>query len=127
MRIERHIVRAKQIHKEDTILKSGTDQIVTDSPILLQYYYAALYDAPAKQHLLGIAKEFEKHYPSINICLQRKDRDYQTHGRYQNLEESKAIDKGIRDLLDTIGVEYVDYSYYDKEKIIKYITDNVNE
>jgi len=55
-------VQAKQIHKEDTILRAGTDFIVSDSPILLQYYYAKHHNTPVQKPMLDISLEFEEKY-----------------------------------------------------------------
>lgn len=75
------------------------DVIITDSPIVLGKIYADLIGRPQ----LGLAcLEEANQYPTwstLEIFLNRV-KPYNTNGRNQTEEESKEIDKTIRDLLD---------------------------
>jgi ABC-type dipeptide/oligopeptide/nickel transport system ATPase component len=111
-------VQAKQINKEDTILRSGTDIIVSDSPIFLQYFYAEHHNAPCKEQLLEIAIEFEKVYPSLNIVLERKDEDYDEHGRYETLQQAKDIDQEFEEYLNNLNIPHSVYPCRDTDVMI---------
>lgn len=114
-------VQAKQVHKEDTILRAGTDFIVSDSPIMLQYFYAKHHNTPAQKQMLEIANDFEEMYPSINILLMRNDTDYNELGRYETLEQSKQIDCGIEEVLDNARTWYECFDCHDNLGILNYI------
>lgn len=116
---------AKQVSKEDIVLRSGINYIVSDSPIFLSYFYSTISNVSFNKQLLEIAKQFEDTYPSLNIFLKRKDRDFSTSGRFHNLDQSKEIDIKLREILNKINVKFKEFSYYDKEKIIDYIIENI--
>jgi hypothetical protein len=119
-------VQAKQVHKEDTILRAGTDFIVSDSPIMLQYYYAVHHKTPAQQAMLDIAIEFEKAYPSINILLGRDDKDYNELGRYETLDQAKGIDEELKMILFKNNVEFAWFRSRDDDAILTYILETIN-
>ncbi|MCD6435618.1 MAG: hypothetical protein J7L15_04455, partial [Clostridiales bacterium] len=106
--------QSQQIHKEDIILRAGTDMIVSDSPVLLAYFYAYHYNKPAQEAMLEIHKEFETDYPSINIILERKDEFYDQSGRYENLEQSKEIDDKMVNLVAKYTENYKSFSCIDE-------------
>jgi hypothetical protein len=119
-------VQAKQIHKEDTILRAGTDFIVSDSPIMLQYYYAKHHNTPAQKQMLEIACEFEEMYPSINILLTRNDADYNELGRYETLEQAKEIDMELEEVLDNTCTWYECRDCHDNEGILDYVLGEID-
>ena len=118
-------VQAKQIHKEDTILRAGTDFIVSDSPIMLQYYYAKHHNTPVQKAMLDIACEFEQTYPSINILLQRKDSDYKELGRYETLEQAKEIDLELKEVLDNTATAYETFYCRDRGLMLDYVLEMI--
>jgi len=118
--------QSKHVHKEDTVLRSGTDLIVSDSPILLAYFYAYYYDSPAQDAMLSIHREFEKEYPSINIVLEREDKFYEQHGRYENLEQSKEIDNVLKNVVIKHTNDFEFFSCLDQDKIFDYIISRIN-
>jgi len=118
-------VQAKQIHKEDTILRAGTDFIVSDSPILLQYYYAKHHNTPVQKPMLDISLEFEEKYPSINILLIRNDEDYDQLGRYENLQQAKDIDEELLEVLGETNTWYAAFKSHDNEMILDYVLANI--
>jgi hypothetical protein len=82
----------KQLHYEHRFLSNGIQHIVTDSPVLLsacytKAFYPNLY--VASNHMEGIIAEYEREYPSINIFLNRQDKEYKEEGRWQTHEEAK--------------------------------------
>lgn len=120
-------LQASQIQKEDIRLRTGVDLIVTDSPIALAYFYALHYKSPLREEMCSITKEFEKLYPSINIFVNRKDEFYSETGRYETLEEAKEIDVQIKGVLESMKIEYVQFSCIDQNDIIEYIISKVEK
>lgn len=102
--------QAKQINHEDTVLRSGTDFIVTDSPVFLQYFYAWHHHDPGSYPMLDIAREFEKMYPSTTILLKRKGIEYSTEGRYEDDAQAIAVDEALKQLMDACSEEYKEFS-----------------
>lgn len=118
-------IQAKQVHKEDTILRAGTDFIVSDSPVLLQYFYALHHDTPAKHPMWSVTLEIEKMYPSLNILLTREDSDYNELGRYETLKQAKVIDTKLENLLNNSKTKYESFNCHDNEKILEYVLKNI--
>lgn len=118
---------AKQISREDVVLRSGINYIVSDSPIFLSYFYSMINNVSCNKQLLEISQQFEKIYPSLNIFLKRKDRDFINSGRFHNLEQSKGIDIVLKEILNKNNIKFKEFSYYDKEKIIDYIIKNIKK
>lgn len=108
----------EQMHSEYRFLKHGVERIVTDSPVFLSGLYASFYDTENRfrlqKSILDIAFEYEAQFPSLNIFLNRKDREYKQEGRYQSLEEAIEIDTYIRNFLwdnaDRLNVQFIDYN-----------------
>lgn len=80
----------EQIHREDIALRH-VDFIVTDCPLFMCCAYARFYKSPGAVHLAEIASGFEKDFPSLNFYLERTV-DYNTKGRYQNLDQAREFD-----------------------------------
>lgn len=113
--------QSKQLIKEDTILRSGVDLIITDSPIFLSSYYSKKDDCPGQEVMNSVAREFEKMYPSTNLLIKRsKEKKYQKSGRYQSEEESDIINENLYSFL--LGrVEFKDFYSNESEKVLKYV------
>jgi len=115
---ENHSAIADQLYvlanQHRGIVKSygKVDYIILDSPILLSLTYKNYYksdDYPSS--LYGEA--FDKmvlnvfnQYDNINIVLERTDGNHNDDERYQNLEQSKELDKVIENSLITNGIQY---------------------
>jgi len=97
---------AAQMRKEDLALRNGADLIVSDSPIILAICYADKYGFERCEELYRIAENFEEHYPSINIFLERNDGMYQQEGRYESYEEAVCMDLSIKRYLNEKSIEY---------------------
>ena len=120
-------IMSKQIHQEDTILRGDTDLIVTDSPLLLQCFFAWHHQAPGQQSMLQLAFEMESLYPSLNILLKRKDEFYDKVGRYENIEEAKKIDNKMKILFDNLNINYTEFDCTDSSSILSFVLDKINE
>ena len=99
-------VFAKQLHKEDLLLRYR-DHIVTDSPLLLQCCYVLKYGTPFFDELLSLCKKFEAEHPSINLFLNRASIPYKPAGRYETREEALTMDLLICKTLDQLSIPYM--------------------
>lgn len=93
----------KQVRHE-SMLYNKVNWIVTDSPILMNAYYASIYctanlgsgiKAATLSFYRQAMEDGHKHY---NIILKRT-KPYIPDGRYQTEDQAKEIDKGIRDMM----------------------------
>ena len=86
------------MNREYICLEGKIDSIITDSPLPLCAIYSKYYREPGKvtpQALMDLSCSFENMYPSLNIFLNRGDKEYHTKGRYQTPEEAYGIDNLI--------------------------------
>lgn len=90
---------AKQLHKEDVLLRGGVDVIVTDSPLFMNYGYGVLQKRDGHSPLIEIEQEFEAQYPSVDILLERGNLPYEGSGRFENKDQALETDKYIHNLL----------------------------
>ena len=120
-------------HRNISRLYGKVKYIVVDSPIILGMVYKDLYDKepsyPASFYdetfdnfILGLFKK----YRSLNILLKRDDTTYDENGRFQNLEESKEIDKEIKRRLVVNDIPFVEFTVGPNtaEDIFSYIISN---
>jgi len=77
---------------------------------------------PFDNFILGLFKK----YRSLNILLKRDDTTYDENGRFQNLEESKEIDKEIKRRLVVNDIPFVEFTVGPNtaEDIFSYIISN---
>lgn len=94
---------AKQLRKEDIILRNG-GIIISDSPLLMQLAY--IKECPVTSTdlygpLYNIANEYERQYPSFNVVLERDpSHSYEQSGRYQTEEQAIKMDQAIHSVLE---------------------------
>ncbi len=126
--LDQWFIFANQHRLEEVPLRSGVDIIFTDSPIMLNAFYAQKNNIPGANSLLELAKTFESFYPSINIFLDRKDRTYISKGRYETEDQAKSMDDYIRKSLDIIvgsdNYKIIEYNKYND--IMRYIISQLN-
>lgn len=120
-------LQAGQIQKEELRLLAGVDLIVSDSPLMLQYFYAKYHNVPLQEPMLQASIEFEKIYPSIHIVVEREDKFYDEVGRYEKLEEAKQIDHDIIKTLRHNNIPYAVISCLEPDMIIEYIEDSLRK
>jgi hypothetical protein len=117
--------QAKQITKEDVTLRSGTDLIVSDSPILLGYFYGVHHNTPGQEAMLKSFEEFQKMYPSIDILIKRPSHiPYNRKGRYEDEKDSNKIEIELTKVL----VERVPFKTFfanETDAILKYVLFNL--
>ena len=80
-------------------LYGKVDVIVTDSPLLFCYFYSK------NEHLLALIQQEMERACQLHVML-RRIKPYLAAGRYQNEEEARQIDGGLKRMLDTLGVPY---------------------
>jgi hypothetical protein len=120
-------LQASQIQKEDIRLRAGVNLIVSDSPLMLQYFYAKWHNVPLQAPMLQAALEFEEIYPSIHIFIEREDDFYSEIGRYETLAEAKAIDAAIKETMTQNNISFVSISCLSQDEIIDYIVSKTEE
>lgn len=120
--------QAKQITKEDIILRGMTDHIVTDSPVFLQYFYSKYHNEPGQQSMLYASREFEEQYPSFNIFLRRPENyKYDNVGRYESQDEAKLIDEKVIEMLNGELKEFQIFDYTRSQDILTCIKNRLNK
>lgn len=110
-----------QLRSEQRFLEAGTS-IVTDSPMLLQCFYARRHDCQVAQWLYAIAAEWEKEFPSCNIYLPPAE-NYRQKGRFQDKAEAQRIGQCVRAMLEQQGQAVHTYGHYftDFESLLDFI------
>lgn len=97
-------------------LRGKVEVIVTDSPILMSHIYGR---NNSTDFTMRIDDEYKKYY-NFNLFIKRGD-TFQQAGRIQNLEESKALDRKIMNMLKEKNIYFGVYSHEN----VKYISDNI--
>ena len=120
-------------HRNISRLYGKVKYIVVDSPIILGMVYKDLYDKTPEYPASFYDDSFDffvlqlfRKYNSLNILLKRDDSTYDENGRFQNLEESKEIDKTIKNTLDLHNIPYVEFMVNENtsKEIFNYINKN---
>ncbi len=120
-------------HRNIARLYGKVKYIIVDSPIILgpiyknrysgnDEYPASFYDDSFDNFLWGLFKK----YKSLNVFLDRDDSSYDENGRFQNLNESKQIDREIKDTLINNNVPFIEFAVNSNTplEIFNYIKQN---
>jgi hypothetical protein len=95
------------------MLYGKVDWIVTDSPVMMNLYYAQRYctlslaEGVRSATLSFYRQGAEDGHKHIHILLKR-NKPYLSEGRYQTEAEAKEIDDGIKRLLDDLKIPYME-------------------
>mgnify|MGYP003625444508 FL=1 len=117
-------------HRNITRLYGQVEYIIIDSPILFGLVYKGKYGENTEYPNSFYGEAFDRfimdlftQYDSINILLKRNDAVYQEEGRFQDLEESRVIDKELKDMLSNNSIDYKEYIVNDDtvDDIFNYI------
>lgn len=112
----------KQVRRE-SMLYGKVDWIVTDSPVMMNLFYAQLYcpfslaegiRAATISFYRQAAEDGHKH---IHVLLDR-NKPYVSEGRYQTEAEAKELDGGVKRLLDDLKISYLS-STPDEPELLK--------
>jgi hypothetical protein len=108
--IDQIYILGKQAQAEAS-LYGKVDFIVTDSPILLSGAYAMLQPDGKCDYVsdaaLGFVRAHSDEVKHINLFL-RRNKPYDTRGRYESESEAQQRDLHIRNYLNTWGIPYSD-------------------
>lgn len=107
----------QQMYKEDIVLRNDVDHLVTDCPIFLGACYSMYHNFAGWGHVVGLAKCFDDVYPSLNLFIDRGDKPYKAHGRFQTAEEARKIDEYVKEKLSEYGHHFHVVKYQDLENI----------
>ena len=110
----------QQFGAELRVLEGGVQQLVTDSPLLLQAIYARHRGCPSYEQLTEISLEFETDYPSVNFLVLRTV-PFTSTGRWQDEDGGKVWDKLVEQDLDLNNVDYYIINPLDDEAIDKHL------
>lgn len=103
------IIFAHQLERE-MILKSQVDYIISDSPLLLNSYYA-------KESLFKDVALLNNSKKDLNIWIERSSQEvYETSGRSHTQAQSKKIDEKMKAYLRDAGIDLVELKGTSKEK-----------
>ncbi len=117
----------QQLHAEDVFLRNGGELVVTDSPLLQNFIYGVLYDAPGTEGILSVIEEVEEKYPSINLVLTYGDgASYNPEGRYQSIDEAVEVLNRTTVLLDDEGYAFEFCTVGERERVMKYILEKLS-
>lgn len=102
----------KQVRKE-SMLYGKVDWIVTDSPVMMNLYYAQQYCPPTitsgvKSLNLAFYKQAEDDgHKHIHVFLKRT-KPYLAEGRYQSEAEARRMDSEVKEMLVNLGVSFIE-------------------
>lgn len=100
--------------RREALLYGKVDYIVTDSPVLLNVYYSQRFTTMDVSEGIRAAvlayyrKAAADGHQHINVFLKRS-KPYVKAGRWQDEEQAKFIDGGVRALLDQLRMPFVEY------------------
>ncbi len=115
-----------QVNAEDHLLQHGVEHVITDSPLLMQVFYARRYNFCCWQELLQIGKQFELLYPSINIFLDREGLVYHQGGRYENEKQAQEVDQEMRTYMNNFTSGYKTFNSMDLDQIVDYVESQIS-
>lgn len=97
-------VFAKQLKKLEVLMDKGLDFVVTDSPLLLSYFYGNKYKT-IKPYFKDLVQTHLDDYKCYNIFLKRNV-PYDSSLRVQTEQESDQDSNDLRELLDSLDMPY---------------------
>jgi len=101
-------------HRNISRLYGQVEYIIIDSPIIFGLVYKGKYGEGYPENLYEdsfdkFVIDMFKKYDNINILLHRNDAGYQKDGRFQDLEESKRVDKELKELMVSNDIDFHEY------------------
>lgn len=106
--------------RRESILYNKVQYIITDSPLWLsgfyeKYYFPNLVELPCHQALMALKKEFNGRLYHKRYFLNRKNKNYITPGRYQDIDEATGIDIMMKEYLSASDLKF---TLVDHDKIL---------
>lgn len=102
-------LRNEQNHRIKRLV-GQVDFVVTDSPVLLNYFYLNKETADHVSYLNDLMK-ISKQYHNFNMLIRRGNEKFESEGRIHDLKQSKNLDKEIEQLLDAQKIYYGIYKH----------------
>jgi hypothetical protein len=102
LRDEQLFCLAEQTHRQ-LILRGQYEYAITDSPLILQPFYANAAQRPA---LLELALQSHEEFDNTNFYLSRdfKDASFETSGRRHDQADAERIDEEFRGYLQVLSI-----------------------
>ena len=123
-------------HRNISRLYGKVEYIIVDSPIILGLIYKKWYDNDINAYPSNFYDEtydnfiisLFKKYNNLNIYLKRGENAFENHGRFQNYQESVAIDEKIKKLLLDNNISFTELSINSSivDEIYKIIKNSFN-
>jgi len=101
----------KQVRRE-SMLYGKVNYVVTDSPVMMNLYYAQRYCSVSLAEGVRAAtlsfyrQAADDGHRHVHVLLDR-NKPYASEGRYQTEIEAKEIDGGVKRLLDDLKISYL--------------------
>lgn len=89
-------------HNRIERLKDHVDYIITDSPLLLSYYYGL---GQYPDSFYDLVVDIHDSFDNVNYFVSRL-KPYSEIGRVQTMEEAKIVDQGIKHMLLENNIKY---------------------
>lgn len=104
--LDQDYIFAKQKHKQ-RILQGQYEYAVTDSPLLLNDFYAPVSKPP---EFSAMVMKAYNDFDNINFFLTRNldETEFENNGRLHTKEQSRALEAPMRKFLADRGVQYLD-------------------
>lgn len=120
--VDSFYITCKQLANEAR-LYNKVDYVITDSPIILHWYYDQKYNN--SDIIRKLTEDFyirTSEVSRVNVWIDR-DKPYQKHGRFQTEDEAKLIDTELYNLLEGAGDFSIDLKIRTLEtnKILTYL------
>lgn len=113
----------EQMNEEYQYLAYGVKNIVTDAPVWL----GVIYSAPVLRGALReLYRKYDEDFPSVNIFLERTDKEYNAEGRYQTLDQAKELDCVIYEEMKKIDPNFVSFKYHERHKVLDFVLSKVD-
>ncbi len=101
-------VFGQQVQEESILLENSIDIAVSESPLVLNTWYANACHPELTPHLLKIARLFDEAFPAIHVFLDRGELDFDPVGRF-SVHDEQAISEIDRSMYafvsDYVGTE----------------------
>jgi nicotinamide riboside kinase len=99
--------------RQESLLFGKVDWIVTDSPVMMNLYYAQKYCPPVISEgvractLAYYHQAEDDGHKHVHVFLNRT-KPYLSHGRFQNEDEAKEIDDDVKKVLRHLKVPFIE-------------------
>lgn len=122
LKLDQLYILAKQNRKMYSLIDKGVDIVVTDSPLLLNFFYNNPKNFDSEV-LFAVFKELYSKYENYDFFLNRNNNyEYNSNGRIQkHLEEAQQIDRQVKELVikEIPNYFFIPYNVNSADQIIE--------